>query len=47
MTHFVQYIGKEKYDIVEILLIERVLKFEITRKFATKASPRPFFNFGK
>ena len=51
MTHFVWYLGREKREDIETLSINRVLRNifmeKLCRKFASKASPWPHFNYGK
>ena len=52
ITHFVWYIKKEKRYAIETLSIDTKLNIKhfygkIMLKMRTKASPRPFFNFGE
>ena len=52
MTHCVWYLGKEKRYDIETLSIDRVLNKQnfygkTCRKCTAKASPKPFFDFGK
>ena len=52
ITHFVWYLEKEKrYEIetlsIDIELIRNIFTKKSCRKCASKASPKPLFNFGK